>query len=62
MMGDKFQLGPFKDVIVAARQRVTGGTKFFEKFSGAAFCLSVVLLHVPEGVGLWIGSCGLWVW
>ena len=31
MMGDKFQLGPFKDVIVGARQRVTQGTNFFEK-------------------------------
>ncbi|MBP2267611.1 hypothetical protein J3A64_003075 [Pseudarthrobacter sp. PvP004] len=31
MMGDKFQLGPFKDVIVTARQRVTRGTRFFEK-------------------------------
>ncbi len=32
MMGDKFQLGPFTDVIDEARQRVTRGTKFFENF------------------------------
>lgn len=29
MMGDKFQLGPFKDVIVVAPQRVTPVTNFF---------------------------------
>ncbi|MDR6687798.1 hypothetical protein J2Y41_003374 [Arthrobacter sp. 1088] len=31
-MGDKFQPGPFKDVIVGVRQRVTRGTNFFENF------------------------------
>ncbi|MET4618941.1 hypothetical protein ABIE18_000364 [Arthrobacter sp. 2762] len=31
MMGDKFQLGPFKDVIVGVPQRVTRGTNFFER-------------------------------
>ena len=31
MMGDKFQLGPFKDVIVGASQRVTQGSHFFGK-------------------------------
>lgn len=31
MMGDKFQLGPFNDVIVGARQRVTQGSHFFGK-------------------------------
>jgi hypothetical protein len=29
MMGDKFQLGPFTDVIDAVLQRVTPVTKFF---------------------------------
>jgi len=37
MMGDKFQLGPFKDVIVGVRQRVTRGTNFFETFFGGRF-------------------------
>jgi hypothetical protein len=37
MMGDKFQLGPFKDVIVGASQRVTQGSHFLEKFFGALF-------------------------
>lgn len=36
-MGDKFQLGPFKDVIVGVRQRVTPVTNFFESFFGSRF-------------------------
>ncbi|MFK4640725.1 hypothetical protein ABIA52_003614 [Paenarthrobacter histidinolovorans] len=36
MMGDKFQPGPFTDVIVGVRQRVTQEYKLFlEGFSGA---------------------------
>lgn len=34
MMGDKFQLGPFNEVIVGAPQRVTQGTNFLKKFPG----------------------------
>lgn len=57
MMGDKFQLGPFNDVIVGVTQRVTEGMNFLENF-----------LHEPDVgrgcalvvVGLWIGRCAWW--
>jgi hypothetical protein len=43
MMGDKFQLDPFKDVIVGGRPRVTQGTNFFRTF----------LWRIYAGSGLW---------
>ncbi|SEJ60843.1 hypothetical protein SAMN04487917_1088 [Arthrobacter sp. yr096] len=49
MMGDKFQLGPFNDVIVGGRQRVTPGTNFFEKFFRAYFPGAIQRRRNPRG-------------
>ncbi len=69
MMGDKFQLGPFNDVIVGGRQRVTPGTKFFlELFSSAqkpVHFRSMTMFYEAgiRAVGvLVIGSCARWEW
>ncbi|MET3903094.1 hypothetical protein ABIE35_001658 [Paenarthrobacter sp. 4246] len=58
MMGDKFQLGPFTDVIDDVRQRVTRGTEFFENFLRAA--VFIFLLYVL--VGRCPGSGGALEW